>query len=330
MKFVILKVFAISLVIDISAAHSFKDDSGKSIKEKSSLRGVDIGKVMAGAAIVANQLDSANDRSIGVDAVEAGNVERTRCVFGEEEYFEPDGTIVCKKINLKKAAVVVADDCLPNEEKVIKANGQVICRNVKKGTVVVIDDCLPNEEKIVKANGQVVCRKIKKKSVVVIDNCLPNEERVIKPNGQVVCRKIKNREHTVVVPRKGPRKDKNTKRTRVVSNDDGGTVVVRNDDDSHYVVGRKKKTNPKKVVVAVDDDDASRIVVKPSHRQHSGVVVLDDDDSVIVNPSRYPEPVYGHGKLGPGQDCTNARTSCARGLVCSPSPLNGSDRWTCQ
>jgi hypothetical protein len=31
-----------------------------------------------------------------------------------------------------------------------------------------------------------------------------------------------------------------------------------------------------------------------------------------------------------GSDCTNNRGCCVPGLVCQPSQLNGSDRWTCQ
>lgn len=41
-------------------------------------------------------------------------------------------------------------------------------------------------------------------------------------------------------------------------------------------------------------------------------------------------PLSPAGSIPEGGDCTNNRGDCMPGLLCSPSPLIGSDRWTCQ
>eukprot|EP00804_Cyclotella_cryptica_P011792 CCRYP_011383-RA/>CCRYP_011383-RA protein AED:0.06 eAED:0.06 QI:223/1/1/1/0.5/0.33/3/168/335 len=334
MKFSFPKLISLSLLIPDAIAYSFEDVSRNLNEGKSYLRGGDIGEVMPGAALVVGHLEIAKDRFEGVGVDESNKDERTRCVYPAEEYVEPDGTIVCKKIYRKKGSVVVIDDCLPDEEKVITTSGQVVCR--KKRSAVVIHHCLPDEETVVRASGQVVCRK--KRSVVVTHHCLPNEEKVVKANGQIVCRKIKNKGRTVVVPRKGPRKNKITKRT--VSNDDGGTVVVGYDDDSHYVVGRKKKTSTKKVVVAVDDDDSGHVFVKPSRREHAsrtGGIIVVDDDGVIIRPGPsggcdddedpFHHAITGNGNQLYGSDCTASKRSCMPPMTCQ---YTGNCQWTCK
>ena len=66
----------------------------------------------------------------------------------------------------------------------------------------------------------------------------------------------------------------------------------------------------------------------------------DDDDRDATHPCQTPcsdcngdrsySSDYSRGNYLFGSDCSNDRGGCAPGLLCRPSALNGSDRWTCQ
>ena len=82
------------------------------------------------------------------------------------------------------------------------------------------------------------------------------------------------------------------------------------------------------------------VIIVPKKRKDRTVIVprkgsRKSRKRVIVVPDRHSGRSYhssSHsvgGYLGPGADCTNARGSCAAGLVCARSALNGSDRWNC-
>jgi hypothetical protein len=63
------------------------------------------------------------------------------------------------------------------------------------------------------------------------------------------------------------------------------------------------------------------VVVKPSRTKK--VIVKPRNEKTVI-------PVHTGGSIPYGGDCTNARGDCMAGLSCSPSQLNGSDRWTCK
>lgn len=86
---------------------------------------------------------------------------------------------------------------------------------------------------------------------------------------------------------------------------------------------REKKDTNKKDNSFIDDDndgrDASHPYHQSYHRPHHAPCLNCDS--------------YSYGSRGNylfGFDCTNNRRGCMPGLLCLPSPLNGSDRWTCQ
>lgn len=59
----------------------------------------------------------------------------------------------------------------------------------------------------------------------------------------------------------------------------------------------------------------------------------DNHDNDAFHPCQVPCTIYSDSAQGNqlfGFDCTNNRGVCVPGLSCQPSPLNGSDRWTCQ
>jgi hypothetical protein len=73
----------------------------------------------------------------------------------------------------------------------------------------------------------------------------------------------------------------------------------------------------------IDDDNDGRDASHPYHQSYH-------------RPHHTPCfncDIYSYGSRGNyllGFDCTNNRSGCMPGLLCLPSPLNGSDRWTCQ
>ena len=258
------------------------------------------------------------------------------CPLGCDTYVQSDGTIICRE---NGTTIEANTFCLPDEEGLIYPDGTVMCRRTRKkvARVVVVDSCNPGQRQILRSDGSVVCRRVDNIRVVarkgprrdngrpsttettlvyydndvyrtVNQDCLPGEEKVIKSNGVTFCRDIRNSRGSVVYYDDGVR---NVARRDCLANKQ--KVLQANG----KVVCRKRKSRANRVVVVQDDDDL--VVVKP----------VPVPVPVPVPAQRAPVPIPA-GTLQRGADCTNARGLCAVGLSCLPSPLNGSDRWTCQ
>lgn len=196
----------------------------------------------------------------------------------------------------------------------VELDGTVVCETRRRtGTEIIVNGCSRNQELIISPNGRARCRDIplSRSREIVVDHCRNDEQLVVNSNGRVRCRKINN---TRVVARKGPRRNNNR-------------VVVYNQDDDVTRIVRHNNRNSNKVIVVDDDDDSVRVI----RRNADGgdrVIVLDDDN--VRTPREVTPVAPPQGSLPWGSDCTNARGLCLAGLSCAPSPLNGSDRWTCQ
>lgn len=197
--------------------------------------------------------------------------------------------------------------------KYIELDGTVVCETLTRtGKEIIVNGCSRNQELIISPNGKARCRDIplSRSREIVVDHCRNDEHLVVNSNGRVRCRKISN---TRVVARKGPRRNDNR-------------VVVYDQDDITQIVRHNNGYSNK--VIVVDDDDDSVHVIRRNGDGGDRVVIIDNDNnraSPDVTPVAPPQ-----GSLPWGSDCTNARGLCLAGLTCRPSPLNGSDRWTCQ
>lgn len=162
-------------------------------------------------------------------------MELLRCLTQFEPHlvkfiiYKSDNTSLAKLEN-----VIKSHNC---DVRTVEADGTVICNNnVKKATTITVDNCLSNEELVIKPNGKTYCRKTNRttSTKVIVDKCGNNEEMIVNSNGVARCRAIKNSGNRVV-SRKGPRKYGTNQKVVYIDDDDVNTRVKRSSGNQKIV-----------------------------------------------------------------------------------------------
>lgn len=159
--------------------------------------------------------------------------------------YKSDNTSLAKLEN-----VIKPHNC---DVRTVEADGTVICNNnVKKATTITVDNCLSNEELVIKPNGKTYCRKTNRttSTKVIVDKCGNNKEMIVNSNGVARCRVIKNNGNRVV-SRKGPRKYGTNQKVVYINDDDVNQKIVYIDDDDSKSIVRREVVVPVHVHVPV-------------------------------------------------------------------------------